>query len=128
MPAFYDGSPIFGLSVRCVHMPQENAMQMAAFFGVNALQSIMGGTRGRIFQISGLFYGPLPIDCVTQELFLLSYADGIGRTLIDTTGVSWSNVIFSGLYSRQNNGQFGVLCDGSGYFCLPYSCVFKGVT
>ena len=126
MAPTYGGQPIFGQSVSVAHVPSANAAQLAAFFGVDNVQSLMGGRRGRVFEIRGCFVGITPAACVAAEQALLSYADGIARTLVDTTGTPWFNVVFKAEYSRE--GQFMKNASPSGGWLLPYRALFIGLS
>ncbi len=120
----YDSQLIFGAAVRIVHVPQANAQQIDSFMGVNGSVALFGGSRGRTFEITGVFVGASLIAVVAAESVLLSYADGIARTLVDPIGRSFPNVIFEGVYMPNAEGtkptDFG--------YCLPYRCVFRGLT
>lgn len=122
----YGGVALFGKSVSVKHNPNANAAQIAAFFGVNNVQTLDGGSRGRVFEITGCLYGATPAACVFAEQFLLSFGDGIGRTLIDTTGLPWSDVVFKREFTRQ--GQFMKDCTFPFGWILPYSCLFYGLS
>ncbi len=120
----YDGAQIFGAAVRIVHLPQANAQQIDSFMGVNGSVALFGGSRGRTFEITGVFVASDLSGVLAAEALLLSYADGIARTLIDPIGRSFPNVIFEGQYSPNPEGtkptDFG--------YCLPFRCVFRGLT
>lgn len=122
----YGGSAVFGKAVTVSHVPNANAAQVAAFFGVVGVQAMDGGGRGRVFEISGLMTGGDPAGCVASELLLLTYADGIARILVDTTGTAWANVTFKGEYSR--TGKFMTDCTSPGNWVLPYRAIFHGLT
>lgn len=126
MTAYLDGVPIFGLAVSVKMQPNINAAQISAFFGLTGNQSLFGGGRGRGFMITGLLNGDSPAGCVVAEALLLSYADGLARTLTDPTGVSWGQVVFHGEYTRTSNEQYLLAFDGS--WLLPYRCVLYGLT
>ena len=125
MTPYYGGFPVFGLAVSIHHVPNANAAQVAQFFGVAGVQAMDGGGRGRVFEVQGLLTGASPAGCVSSELFLLSFADGVARTLTDTTGISWPNVVFRGEYQR--TGKFMTNCSGGGWL-LPFRCVLHGLT
>jgi hypothetical protein len=123
--ALLDGNPVFGLANQVVHRPHANAHQINTFFGINGEQSVFGGTRGRIFQISGVFVaGDLP-ELNAVEAALLSYADGNTHTLTDDRFRVWSNVIFRGEYEP---AQMGPRPLPGGGFALPFKCTMEGLT
>ncbi len=124
--AFYDGQPIFGISTVVRHQPNLTSSQISAFFGLTGNQSLFGGGRGRGFLISGVFPGFDPAGCVASEAFMLSYADGIARLLVDNVGYPFPNVCFYGDYQRTSTPQFLSTFDGT--WILPYKAVFIGLT
>jgi hypothetical protein len=126
----YGEIAIFGICNSVKMVPNANAMQVASFFGTQGIQTLMGGTRGRVFEITGMLTGVTPgLIVAGSEALLLSYADGVARTLVDTTGVSWPNVVFRNEYQRDSAG-------GSQFFWIPalglwgmsYRCVMAGLT
>lgn len=125
MTPSFGGLYLFGEAVHIEHTPNANAQQIAAFFGVTGVQSMTGGGRGRAFMIQGVLPGLNPALCVEAELYLLQFADGIARSLIDTVGIVWPNVVFHAEYQRV--GGFLVNCTGGGWL-LPYRCVMHGLT
>jgi hypothetical protein len=136
MPLFtptYGGVPIFGLSVRMQEVPQENAQQIDAFFGVPGLLSKSGGPRGRVFQVEGvLFDFDIPSLNADEDVFtpnvVGNMADGLARVLTDTRGRSWANVIFLGEFQPDPMGPRVATCAlGSGW-ALPYKAVFRGLS
>lgn len=120
----YGGATIFGLAVHITHIPKANATQLDAFFGVNGNVTLFGGSRGRVFEISGVLYGVDEASLLAAEATLLSYADGIARTLIDPIGRVFANVIFDGTYQPSADGPKW----NSNYVVLPYRAAFHGLT
>ena len=116
--ATYDGSNIFGGSVRVRMEQTESASQANEFFGVNGKQALFGGSRGRMFFIDGVLYGSTGSTLAAAIGLILSYDDGVGRVLVDSYGVSWPSVVF-----RKFTPSERVL---PGYF-LPYKAVFEGL-
>ena len=120
----FGGAFIFGTACHVVHVPHPVALQKDGFFGVTGMTSLFGGGRGRTFEIAGVLVGSDLSGVIAAEGSLLSYADGIARTLVDTQGRSWSNVIFEGEYQASPEGpkstDFG--------WCLPYHCILRGLT
>lgn len=125
-----DGSYVFGTACHVQHIPHPVALQRDAFFGINGVVSLMGGSRGRIFEIRGLFVGDGIDDAAAvanvmdAEATLLSYADGITRTFTDTQGRDWPNVIFEGQYQASPEGPRP--CTAG--WCLAYRCVLMGLS
>ena len=122
----YDGNAIFGAATRMKMLLNPTAQQINAFFGVSGQQAIYGGSRGRTFMVEGLWIEDDPATIrASDEALLLSYADGIARTLTDTFGASWDNVIFKAEYSH---GDLVFNPNGGGGYGLPFKCVFHGLT
>jgi hypothetical protein len=120
----YNGSPMFGLVTSFQHVANATAQQIDAFFGVSGNLALFGGARGRVFMIAGTFHeydiGTLNAD----EALVMSFADGIARTLVDTRGRAWPNVIFKGEFTPDQGGPHPT---GSGW-CCSYHCIFHGLT
>ncbi len=120
----FGGSYIFGTACHVAHIPNPIAQQKDGFFGVTGLNSLYGGGRGRSFLVAGVLVGPDVATVIAAEGILLSYADGITRTFVDTQGRVWPNVIFEGEYQASPEGpmstDFG--------WCLPYHCVLHGLS
>jgi hypothetical protein len=120
-----DGFAIFGDAVNIVHNPHLNAQQLNEFFGVNGVQTLFGGARGRTFLISGVLTAADLPTLNAVEATLLSYADGLPHTLVDNRGRVWLNVIFRGEYQPFEQGPR--LLAGGGY-ALPYKLTMMGLT
>jgi hypothetical protein len=115
MPATYGGASIFGRSVTVRHVPNPPAEQINAFFGVGGLQSLFGGSRGRLIVVTGVLYGADVNDLNAAEATLASYCDGIARTLVDVRGRSFPSVL---LRPAEMIGR--VLQNPDGSCILPY--------
>jgi hypothetical protein len=120
-----DGSPVFGVAVHVQHNPHPNAQQMNEFFGINGMQTLFGGQRGRTLLISGVLVGDTIADINASEAALLSFADGLAHTLIDDRGRVFDNVIFKREYQSFEQGPR--LLAGGGW-CLPYKLTMTGLT
>jgi hypothetical protein len=120
----YDGADIFGAAVQFLQVAHPNAQQNNNFFGVSGTQTLFGGGRGRMFQIRGILLGSTIQDLNSAEAAILSYADGIARTLVDPRGRTWSNVIFRGEFTPDSRGPYPT---ASGW-ALPYKAVFHGLS
>jgi hypothetical protein len=120
----YDGVNCFGAAVHVQHIPNASAEQINSFFGVDGTVAVYGGSRGRVFHIEGVLFGGDLSELLAAEAFLLSYADGIGRVLVDDSGRVFGNVYYRGEYIPSPDGpkwtDQGV--------CLPYHAVFYGLT
>jgi len=120
-----DGNSIFGDAVNVIHNPRPNAQQVNHFFGIDGQQTLFGGTRGRAFVISGVLSAPTIPTLNAIEATLLSFADGLTHTLVDTRGRIWPNVIFRGEYTPSPMGPRAL---AGGGWCLPYRLVMEGLT
>jgi len=118
--AYYDVFSL-GLAPRVTMTPNPSEKQLNAFFGYSGVQSLWGGRRGRIFEVQAVFSGANLAAVVALRDALLVYDDGVARTLTDTTGKVWTNVVFSGAF--QPLGPY--LSSGSNVI-LPYRAVFEG--
>jgi hypothetical protein len=119
-----DGANIFGAAVQFQQVANPTAQQNNSFFGVSGTQSLFGGSRGRTFLIRGLLLGSTIEDLNAAEATILTYADGIARTLVDPRGRTWPNVIFRGEFTPESRGPYPT---ASGW-ALPYRAVFHGLT
>jgi hypothetical protein len=124
MNPIFGGSSIFGTACHVVHSPHPVALQKDGFFGISGMTSLFGGGRGRAFEVTGVLVGDDLPSVILAEGALLTYADGVARTFVDTQGRAWPNVIFEGEYQPSPEGpkptDFG--------WCLPYRCVLHGLT
>jgi hypothetical protein len=123
--ALLDGSAIFGLSTKVIHNPNAVAHQESQFFGVNGTQTLFGGSRGRMFMISGVLVGSSFADIAAAEANLLSFADGNTHILVDNLGRTFQNVIFKGEYQPFDQGPRPL---AGGGLALPFRAVLYGLT
>ena len=127
MPYFnptYGGFAIFGLVESMDVVDQPTATQVDAFFGQAGTVALFGGTRGRTIMITGVFEEEDIPGLNSDEQVVRSYADGIARTLVDTRGRSWPNVIFKGEFQTVPKS----LRPSANGFCIQYKAVFHGLT
>jgi hypothetical protein len=90
--ASFGGVNIFGTAVSMVTADNPREKQINAFFGLSGLETLDGGSRGRITRVTGLLFGQSPVLLASAEALFRSFNDGTTRTLIDTLGASWPNV------------------------------------
>jgi hypothetical protein len=121
--AYFDGNSVFGLAVKVQQTKNPSAQQINAFFGVTGTQMIYGGGRGRVFMISGVLIGSDLTELNAAESTLLSYDDGIARTLTDPWGRSWPYVVSSGDYHADPAGPRPF----DGGWAIAYRCTFRGL-
>lgn len=129
----YGGVPIFGQAVHIEQVPAQSAQQVEAFFGVPGMLSVFGGSRGRSFQISGvLFDFDIPSLNADEDVFTPgvsgSLADGVARTLLDTRGRSWANVVYMGQFQPDPMGPRPAVCGFGAGWALAYKAVFHGLS
>lgn len=122
IPPTLDGQAVFGTCCKVQHLPQATAQQVSSFFGVHGTQALYGGTRGRSFTVSGVLTAEDPAGLRAAEALLQSYADGVPRTFIDTTGTSWPGVIYDGNFQPS---EFRHIPGGG--WALPYRLVLRGL-
>ena len=120
----YGGVPMFGVVTSMVHAPHPCAQQVDAFFGVAGNIALFGGSRGRTFMISGVLVDKNIPDLNVDEALVHSYSDGIARTLVDTRGQIWFNVVFLDEFQPD---PMGPRPTDTGW-CLPYRLVMHGLT
>lgn len=119
----YGGSNIFGRSVTVDMVPEGDAVQVSAFFGVSGTFSLWGGNRGRQIVVTGLLYASDFPGLASAEAEILSYADGVGRDLYDSVrDVTYPNVVFRSGFKRTAPPGYG-----AGGVLQPYSCIFYGL-
>lgn len=123
--ATLDGQPVFGAAVRIAHTPYQNAHQIVAFPGINGNLGVFMGTRGRTFNVEGVFYGETAYDCIAAEAVMRSFADGALHVLIDTYDRVWPRVFFRG---QIENGLGGPKPGSQGYWYWPYKLVLEGLS
>ena len=123
--ASYGGFPIFGQAVRMKTVINPSAQQLNAFFAVNGVESLFGGTRGRVTLVSGVFQGGTAAGLAAVEENMVTYNDGIARTLVDTRGYAYASVVFDAFEPTSER----IMQDnsGRGYFRV-YRAVFKHLT
>jgi len=90
--ASYGGFPIFGTAVTMTTADNPRECQVNSFFGINGLETLDGGFRGRITRVRGVLYGASGILLASAEGLFRSYNDGLARLLIDNLGAAWPNV------------------------------------
>jgi hypothetical protein len=126
---FLDGQPVFGYATSFTPTFDPTAQQLNAFFGINGVQALHGGERGFVVLVSGVLFDLTPNDVVARETILLSYRDGIARTLVDNFGTAYVDVIFDGAYQRWEHGvkpayHCGFAVEG---YAVAYKAVFRGL-
>src|SRR5689334_1561156 len=90
--ASFGGTNIFGTAVSMITADNPREKQLNAYFGLSGLESLDGGSRGRVTHVTGLLYGNSAASLVSAESLFRSFNDGIVRPLVDTLGMAWPNV------------------------------------
>lgn len=92
MPS-YGGVNIFGTAVTMSTVDHPRSTQVNSFFGLSGLETLDGGSRGRVTEAGGVLFGPSPVALASAESTFRSFDDGLTRLLIDSLGTAWSNVV-----------------------------------
>jgi hypothetical protein len=91
MPSF-GGANVFGTAVAMSTADYPRQNQVNAYFGLNGLEMLDGGARGRVTIVEGVLYGNTAAALAGAEATFRSYNDGVARVLVDQFGTSWMNV------------------------------------
>ncbi len=91
MPS-YGGVGIFGAAVTMTTSDNPRETQVNSFFGINGLETLDGGFRGRITHVRGVLYGASALLLSSAEGLFRSYNDGAARLLVDNLGTVWPKV------------------------------------
>ncbi len=90
--ASYGGASIFGTSLSMTTAQPPREAQINAFFGVNGLECLDGGARGRVTFARGLLIGNSALELNLAENLFRSFHDGQARILVDNIGNTWPDV------------------------------------
>jgi hypothetical protein len=118
--AAYAGLGIFGAGVSMTTSDNPRECQVNSFFGINGLETLDGGFRGRVTRAQGVLHGPSALLLASAEGLFRSYNDGIARILVDNLGTIWPNVK---LWKFQPIGRIRQSADGT-YF-RAYQALFQ---
>ena len=110
MPNF-GGMTIFGSAVSMATSDIARQSQVNSFFGINGLETLDGGFRGRVTRVRGVLSGTSALGLAGAENLFRSYNDGMTRTLVDNLGMVWTNVRLTafqphGRIRQSPNGTF----------------------
>ena len=120
---YFGGINIFGSAVSICTTTLPRAQQVNAFFGLSGLEILDGGSRGKFSDVSGFLYGENALALAASENRFRILNDGVARSLVDMTGVTWNNVI---LQTYQPRGR--ILASANGYFLRAYRARFFHLT
>lgn len=118
--ATYGGSAIFGAAVRILPSMAGIRVKRSGFFGLEGIFQIYGGGAGGTITVDGILYSATPDGVDTLLTTFQSYADGVARTLVDTTGTSWPNVVLDTVIPTGQRYVNGI----TGNYELPYKATF----
>lgn len=120
MASYAGDGTVLGRTVSIVVNPNPSDAQYDTFFGQGGVFSLYGGSRGRVFLVSGFLFGADlgSLDAARDNLW--SFDDGVGRELVDNLGHSWPLVVYK-QFSQQD-----IIRPGPGGYYLKYSLVFEG--
>lgn len=109
MPS-YGGVNIFGASVTMSTVDSPREKQINSFFGLSGIETLDGGSRGRVTEVGGILYGPGPAALAGAETTFRSFDDGVSRVLVDSLGTAWGNVVLHSFrpMGRVRQSPFGV--------------------
>ena len=88
----YGSVGIFGAAVSTTTSDNPRECQVNSFFGINGLETLDGGFRGRITRVRGVLSGQSSFLLASAEGLFRSYNDGVARVLVDNLGTTWPNV------------------------------------
>ncbi len=108
----YGGITIFGSAVVMATADVARQSQVNSYFGINGLETLDGGFRGRVTKVRGVLHGSSSLGLASAENLFRSYNDGVTRTLVDNLGTVWTNVR---LMAFQPHGRVRQSPDGT-YF------------
>ena len=110
--ASYGGVGIFGAAVSMTTSDYPRESQVNSFFGINGIEALDGGFRGRITRVRGVLYGQSVQWLAAAEGAFRTYNDGVARVLVDNLGTAWPS---ARLLRFQPIGMLRQSADGS-YF------------
>lgn len=119
MPA-YDGNPIFGRAVRMKTVTNPTQDQMNQFFGLNGVQSLFGGLRGRVTMVQGVLYEADAASLNAAIGEIESYRDGLARVLTDSFGNDWPQVKL-----EMFDPESPIKLASTGYYFVTYKATFQ---
>ena len=124
--AYLDGQNIFGGAISVMEQPTASDCQVNAFFGVNGVQALFGGTRGRTFFIKGVLGGPTQMSVQDSRDVIDSFDDGLFHVLVDTAGNGWQNVQYLSEFTWESDRYFYSF--GVQAWVRPYKLIMHGRT
>lgn len=126
MPPTFDGQLMFGEAVQMVQNPVTAAFMQTAVNGGEGQFAVYAGSRGRTWNVQGLFTGATPADCIAYQAAWLSYVGFRAVTLVDTNGVAWFDVIFKGEIQCPGSPRPAATATGATW-AWPYQLILQGL-
>ena len=83
---------LFGIAVTMSTADHPREKQINSYFGLSGLETLDGGSRGRVTSVGGVLAGASPLALAQAEATFRTYSDGLTRNLVDSLGTTWSNV------------------------------------
>lgn len=122
--AYFNDQNIFGVAVKMATADNPRSAQVNAYPGLNGLEELDHGLRGRFTTVSGKLIGSNPGDLDGAEALVRSYNDGNVYLLVDNLGRTWANVK---LDVFEPSGKIVVMNspDGGVIYVQDYTCRFK---
>ena len=120
MPLF-NNQNLFGTSVRTRRGAGERMIQKNSFGGLNGIEALDMGSRGRVTTVTGRFVCP---DVPTLNAAILtaeSYVDGNAYVFVDQFGNAWPYVQ---MVEFAITGELNAIA-GIGGFTVPYTAKFE---
>ncbi len=90
--AAYGGVNLFGIAVTMSTADHPREKQINSYFGLSGLETLDGGSRGRVTSVGGVLVGRTPAELAQAEATFRTYSDGLTRDLSDSLGTTWTNV------------------------------------
>lgn len=117
--ALFGGQSVFGrvLFMRTIQLPR--ALQINTYCGLNGLESIDCGSRGRSTHVRGLLIGHSLVELLAAEVLFADLMDGVARTLVDSNNATWENVLL-----RTFSVQGRILTSPEGFYLRLYEARF----
>jgi hypothetical protein len=123
--ALIDGVNDFGYVKTLVVADNPRGAQQNTYPGLNGIEELDQGHRGRFLTITGRLFGASAAALSAAEETLRSYNDGLTHTIVDQAGTTW---IFAKMENFEPQGKIEVSPDlyGSGPVCTrSYTARFK---
>jgi hypothetical protein len=108
-----DGAAIFGLATTVVVADGPRGVQRNAYPGLDGVEELDQGSRGRLITITGRLYGANASAMGAAEADVRSYNDGATHTIVDQFGVAWSYCKYES-FEPQGRVEIAVDLNGNG--------------